>query len=112
MRFHPAIFLIPLAMAAQNDTIHVNTRLVELDVVVRAKDVPVTNLAKDDFAVFDNGKVQRIEVFSISTAERAKSKETMPPLANGVVTNRSGKEGARSATVILFDRLNTADKFQ
>ena len=87
MRFRPAVFLVTLAIvssnttAAQNDVIHINTRLVEVDVVVRAKDGPVTNLGKEDFTIFDNGKVQRVEVFSISTAERSKPKENMPPVA-------------------------------
>src|SRR5436190_21559468 len=118
MQFRPAVFLVTLAIvssnttAAQNDVIHINTRLVEVDVVVRAKDGPVTNLGKDDFAIFDNGKVQRVDVFSISTAERAKSKENLPPLPAGVVSNRGAKGAPGSATVILFDRLNTADKFQ
>ena len=98
--------------AAQNDVLRVNTRLVELDVVVRDKDGAVTNLTKDDFTIFDNGKLQRVEVFSLSTAERSKPKENQPPLPAGVVSNRSGKEAPRSATVILFDRLNTADRFQ
>jgi VWFA-related protein len=118
MRFRSAVSLIALAIvsvnttAAQNDTIRINTRLVEVDVVVRGKDGPVTNLAKDDFAIFDNGKVQRVDVFSISTAERSKSKQNITPLPAGVVSNRSGKEVPRSATVILFDRLNTVDKYQ
>ena len=44
MRLRPALFLLSLAVcslntkAAQNDIIHINTRLVEVDVVVRAKD--------------------------------------------------------------------------
>src|SRR5438876_9008379 len=101
MRLRPALFLITLAIvsgntkAAQNDVIHINTRLVEVDVVVRAKDGPVTNLAKDDFTIFDNGKAQRVDVFSISTAERSKPKENAPPLPAGVVTNRSGNSAPR-----------------
>jgi VWFA-related protein len=99
-------------MASQDDTIRVNTRLVEVGVVVRDKNGPVTGLTKDDFAVFDNGKPQRVEVFSVSTAERSKEKADIPPLPVGVVSNRAGKEVPASATVILFDRLNTEDKYQ
>jgi VWFA-related protein len=119
MRFRPvhffatiALFVITSATAAQNDVLRINTRLVEVDVVVRGKDGPVTNLTKDDFTIFDSGKPQRIDVFSISTAERSKPKENLPPLPAGVVSNRDGREAPRSATVILFDRLNTADKYQ
>jgi len=99
-------------MAAQKDVLRVNTRLVEVDVVVRAKDGPVTNLVKDDFTILDNGTVQRVDVFSVSRAERPRSKENMPPLPAGVVSNRTGDEAPRSATVILFDRLNTLEKYQ
>src|SRR5438552_8265828 len=117
MQFRPAVLLVTLAIvssittAAQNDIIHINTRLVEVDVVVRAKDGPVINLAKEDFTILDNGKVQRVDVFSISTAERSKSKENLPPLPGGVVSNRGANQVSRSATVILFDRLNTADNY-
>ena len=82
MRFRPAFFLATLAIfaadstaAAQNDVIRVNTRLVEVDAVVRAKDGPVTSLVKEDFTILDNGKPQRIDVFSISRAERSRPKE-------------------------------------
>ncbi len=98
--------------AAQNDVIRVNTRLVEVDVVVRAKGEPVTGLTKNDFTILDNGKPQRVDVFSISTAERSKRRKDLPPLPPGVVSNQLGKEVPASATVILFDRLNTADKYQ
>src|SRR5215470_11250227 len=99
-------------MASQDETIRVNTRLVEVGVVVRDKNGPVTGLTKDDFALFDNGKPQRVEVFSVSTAERSKEKPHIPPLPPGVVSNRAAKEVPASATVILFDRLNTEDKYQ
>ena len=119
MRLLPSLFFVTLAIfamtsttGAQNDVLRINTRLVEVDVVVRGKDGPVMNLVKDDFTLFDNGKPQRIDVFSISTAERSKPKENLAPLPAGVVSNRSGKEAPRSATVILFDRLNTADNYQ
>ncbi len=119
MRYRGALFVIGLAVlavvqttAAQDDVIRVNTRLVEVDVVVRGKDGPVTDLSKDDFTVLDNGILQRVELFSISTAERSKPKAAVAPLPAGVFSNRHASEGPASATVILFDRLNTADKFQ
>src|SRR5215475_6726858 len=92
--------------AAQNDVIRVNTQLVEVDVVVRSKDGPVTGLTKDDFTLTDNGKPQRIDVFSISTSERSNQKPDEPLPAPGVVSNRQGRQTPASATVILFDRLN------
>src|SRR5262245_14755440 len=113
MRLRPALFFVTLSIfAAQNDVIRVNTRLVEVDVVVRDKNGPVTGLTKEDFTILDNGKPQRVDVMSVSTAERSKPKDSLPALPAGVISNRDGKEVSRSATVILFDRLNTADKYQ
>lgn len=118
MRIRAALFLLilgilaPRTSRAQDDTIRVNARLVEVGVVVRDKNGPVAGLAKEDFSIFDNGKPQRVEVFSVSTAEPPRTKPAAPPLPAGVVSNRAGKEVPASATVILFDRLNTADKYQ
>jgi VWFA-related protein len=118
MRIRPAFSVLILGIlaasstAAQDDVIRVNTRLVEVGVVVRDKNGPLTGLTKDDFTILDNGKAQRVEVFSVSTAERSRTKPDVPPLPAGVVSNRIGKPVPASATVILFDRLNTADKYQ
>jgi VWFA-related protein len=98
--------------AAQDDTIRINTRLVEVDVVIRDKNGPVTNLVKEDFTILDNGVPQRIDVFSISSVERSRPGANVPALSAGVVSNKQGSDVARSATVILFDRLNTADRYQ
>jgi VWFA-related protein len=107
-----AAALVFLALLPQNDVIRINTRLVEVDVVVRDKNGPVTGLRKDDFTLLDNGKTQRVDVFSASAAERSQPKENAAPLPAGVVSNRRGHEVPSNATVILFDRLNTADKYQ
>src|SRR5262245_24338097 len=94
MRFRPALLVAILTIVAakssarQNDVIRINTRLVEVDVVVRGKNGPVTKLTKDDFTIFDNGKLQRVDVFSVSTEERSKPNENMAPLPAGVVSNR------------------------
>src|SRR5262245_54078612 len=110
MRFAAALLF--LALLPQNDVIRINTRLVEVDVVVRDKNGPVTGLRKDDFTILDNGKPQRVDVFSTSAAERSQLKENAAPLPAGVVSNRRGRDVPSNATVILFDRLNTADKYQ
>jgi VWFA-related protein len=107
-----AILCITGASAAQQDVLRVNTRLVEVDVVVRAKGEPVTDLTKDDFTILDNGKPQRVELFSVSSVERSKPKADDAPLPAGVVTNKRPSALPTNATVILFDRLNTADNYQ
>jgi VWFA-related protein len=112
MKFRLIALLLSIPLiAAQNDVIRVNTRLVQVDVVVRSKDGPIADLTKEDFTVFDNGKPQRVEVFSISSAARTQARNE-PALPAGVITNRSANAMPSSATVILFDRLNTADIYQ
>ncbi len=107
-----ALLLATVALLAQNDVLRVNTRLVEVDVVVHGKDGPVMDLAKDDFTLLDNGVPQRIDVFSVSAGERSRPQPEQAPLKEGVVANRRGRTPPASATVILFDRLNTADIYQ
>lgn len=83
-----------------------STQLVQVDVVVKSKDVPVTGLTKDDFAVFDNGKPQQIAVFSV---REMGAPPQIQPLLPGVFSNRPIYRGPEpvSATVILFDSINT-----
>src|SRR5436190_1641653 len=109
-----AVFAAGLLAASQDNTIRVNTRLVQVDVVVRDKNGPVANLTKDDFTVLDNGKPQRIDVYSISTAQRSVPPSSAPPLPVGTVSNRrdAQNENPTSATVIMFDMLNTPQQYQ
>jgi hypothetical protein len=105
------------------------TRLVEVEVVVRAHRVrppglgqffkwvfddgppwgppgePLGELTKDDFALLDNGKPQSIAVFSEGPRGEAKPM----PLPPGAVSNRTGDNGQtlNGATVVLVDFLNT-----
>src|SRR6266404_3920615 len=99
--------LLLALVVAQKDVIQVDTRLVEVNVVVRDKSGPVGNLTKDDFTILDNKKQQRIEVFSILDTRKAAG-QSPKPLPAGVVANRVDSNGAvpATATVILFDLLN------
>src|SRR3982750_3954357 len=103
-----------LLILAQDNTIRVNTRLVQVDVVVRDKNGLVTDLTKNDFTVLDNGKPQRIDVFSMFTARTANAQPAVPSLLSGTISNRHDAESERpaSATVILFDMLNTELQYQ
>jgi VWFA-related protein len=112
-------WILPLSLAAvcsaavcfaedAPSVFRVNTQLVEVDVVVDGKRGPAANLTKNDFTVLDNGKPQRISLFSVqSSAVRSGAKAS--PLAPGVVSNRLTRTGEESAspTVILWDALNT-----
>ena len=96
-------------MAAQEpSSFRVNTRLVEVDVVVRSKDRAVTGLTKDDFRILDNGKLQNVATFGVrSNVSSGNASPTTLPA--GVISNRVGHSGEEpvAATVILLDRLNT-----
>src|SRR5262245_10273721 len=94
------------AFAQEPPTIRVDTRLVEVDVVVRNDKGAVPGLTQDDFTVFDNGQRQQIAAFSIKTGRVS---STSRPLPKGAVSNRldpSGEEPSE-ATVLLWDFLNT-----
>jgi VWFA-related protein len=77
-----------------------------VDVVVRNKTSAIKGLTKEDFILTDKGKEQTIEVF---TATESKTDGASAPPDRSVGTNRLNWRGApvRSASVILFDRLNT-----
>lgn len=108
-----AAILCSCGLAAQDTpTFRTSTRLVQVDVVVKAKDAPVGGLTKDDFQVFDNGKPQPIAVFSVREANVARPEPT--PLPKGVVSNRPQYNGPEpvAATVVLMDQQNTHPEYQ
>jgi VWFA-related protein len=103
-----AIIFSALGSRAQDSpTFQVGTKLVQVDVIVRDAKGPVRDLKKEDFTLFDKGKPQKIEVFSIRTTPA----QPPPPSrqAPGVVSNRPAGRATDpvAGTVILFDRLNT-----
>ena len=84
------------------------TRLVQLNVVVRKKNGdPVTSLKPEDFSVLDDGRPQKIAVFSSETI--APASKTASPVSANVFSNRLDRGGKApgSVTIILFDTLNT-----
>lgn len=102
-------FLLVSALVCGQPTYRTGTRLVQLDVVVRTDKGVVRGLTKDDFTVQDKGKTQNIEVFSVT--DKNSPSANLPPLPPNVASNRMNNRGetSHSATVILFDRLNTPD---
>jgi VWFA-related protein len=96
-----------LAQAPQSNqpTIRVTTRLVEVNVIARAKNASVRDLTKDDFTITDKGKPQKIAFFSVNSVSRQpKPSAQLPP---NVFTNRVGQEVGGTATIVLLDLLNT-----
>ena len=56
--------LAPLALAAQQTTLHVDVKLVNIFVNVTDKDGAIVgNLTRDDFAIFEDGRPQQIAIF-------------------------------------------------
>jgi hypothetical protein len=63
------LFLIPLlAIAQQEPVFRSGTRLVQVNVVVREKNAPVTGLTKDDFTLLEDARPRSIATFSVISA--------------------------------------------
>ena len=96
-------------MAAQETpVVRVNTRLVEVDVVVHSKGEAVADLNRDDFTVLDNGKPQKVAAFNILSSRSSRPDPLTLPV--GTVSNRlfMRDQEPAGATIVLFDTLNTA----
>src|SRR5450432_2593400 len=81
-------------------TFHLNVNLVQVHVIVRdSKDKPIENLRKEDFLLYDQGKLQTISTFAVETREtrRAKSEAaTKTQLEDG--------ETGKGTSIVLPDR--------
>jgi VWFA-related protein len=94
-------------------TFHSGTRLVEVEVVARDRNGPVTGLTRDDFTLLDAGKRQPIAVFHAQTSSvpsAATGDADGHRLPAGAFSNRAEHNGhsINGATVLLLDQLNTA----
>ena len=95
-----------LATAQVQPTLRVDVRLVRVDVLVRNDRGPVKGLTKDDFTLQDKGKTQNLDVFAVTdTSSASIAKPALPANVAANRMNNSGEE-SRTATVVLFDRLN------
>lgn len=113
-----AALLLPRAGSPripQTPPIRVATHLVQVGVIVRDKNGPVSNLTKDDFVVLDKGKPQKIGIFSAETAgpgsqpQQPEAQATLHPLPRNTFSNLPQDKSARprSVTIVLLDSLNT-----
>jgi VWFA-related protein len=107
------IFLIATSGAlllAQSPSFRVATRLIQVNVIVTDhRGDPVTGLTKNDFEILDQGRPQKIGVFAEQTkqARPAASETAGAPLVFSNHPDENIGASYGSATVILFDRLNT-----
>jgi VWFA-related protein len=97
-----------LALAAQSHIIRVDTRLVEVNVIVRDQNNhPVEGLTKSDFSLYDRSVQQKIALFSVSSShQQEKPRAPLPP---GIYTNRPPQhaEAPTTVAVVLLDAVNT-----
>src|SRR5438105_13885035 len=105
-RLAPAALIAVLA-AQQPPVIRVTTRVVEVNVIVRDSRGPVAGLTRDDFALFDKGKPQKITGFTVTSL--ATTRKPAEPMPANLYTNRPEARGETpaNATVVLLDGLNT-----
>jgi len=102
--------LAAVSVAQETPFLRVNTRLVEVDVVVHSKGAAVADLNQDDFTVFDNGKPQKIATFSVISSKTTAGK--LIPLPPGAVSNRLNTAEPVGTTIVLYDMLNTVPEDQ
>lgn len=100
-----------LAVSAQNapqpPRIHVSTRLVQVDVIVRDKNGPVADLTKDDFVVLDRGKPQEISLFSAESGKPENHFDRPLPPNTFSDLPQYRDSAPRSLTIVLLDNVNT-----
>jgi len=86
------------------------TRLVVVDVVATDKDGAVTDLKSDDFAVFEDGKEQKIRVFNFQQPHALPAGSvavSLPKLPENVYSNAARYNASSALNVVLLDALNT-----
>jgi len=112
------------AWQAAVPTIHAETRVVQIEVVVKdSHGYPVGNLSKKDFIVTDQGKPRAIDIFSVDTGQNGRGQFPAPAMApsvspqsqrppSNVFSNRNAGPPPRTtvhSTVILLDHVNIAE---
>jgi VWFA-related protein len=99
-----------LAQEPETTVLRVTTRLIQVSVVAHDhSDNLVRDLTRDDFTLTDNGRPQRISVFSMQVAEPVPSASDQAQAPNPlVISNRTLRPSEKpiAVTVILFDALN------
>jgi len=93
--------------------IRVTTRLVEVHVVVHdRKGKPVPGLTPEDFVLLDEGKPQRITSFSVESSQPSPAPPASSPPDVFSNSLQRGSDRPVTATVVLFDKLNTRSENQ
>jgi len=94
--------------AQPTTTLHANTDLVVVDVVVSdEKKGPVHHLNASDFTVLEDGKPQTLKVFEEHEVGPPTPLPPTPRLGPGMFTNFSVAPANGVLNILLFDKLNT-----
>jgi VWFA-related protein len=116
---HPAIKVARGQQPAPSvppPAVRVSTRLVLVDVVAKdSSGQHVTGLASEDFTVLEDGKPQKVAIFSFERPpDAAKTPvDSLPPLPSNVTTNRPAYiTTPGTPTILLIDALNTLARDQ
>jgi VWFA-related protein len=105
-----ALFCVAQEPSAPTVTLHANTRLVVLDVVVTDKQgVPVRNLSKSDFTILEDGQEQSVATFE------PPSQHAPPPVGENARTPNERNKGelpdvtitSSALTILVLDELDT-----
>ena len=113
LRFLAVFTAIASATQSPSDSktvLRTSTRLVQVNVIVHDKNVPVANLTKDDFILMDRGRPRNIDVFSVeSSARSASSAGSAGPLPPNTFSNRQTGGGSvpPNVVIVLLDGRNT-----
>jgi VWFA-related protein len=97
-----------LPVQVDRETIQVSTHLVQVNVLVRDKNGPVTGLTKDDFVLQDRGKTQAIAFFAVEMGRS--TRPSVSPMPLNVFTNRPERKvvSGGPVTIVLLDEVNTS----
>jgi VWFA-related protein len=104
-----ALLSVRVSLQAQSssETLRVETQLVQVPVIVTDKQGRlVEGLTKEDFAVKEDGKLQRIAVFE--PVKHQSVPQIKLPVPEGVFTNRVVQQGPARLTIIAIDAVSTA----
>lgn len=109
----PAFALAQTATTGTDNTLHITSRIVYVDVVVHdASGHLVRGLSQKDFKVSEDGKQQQLDYFVAHSYELAASHPTPPPPPRNEFSNVPQSGPAGSVNMILFDLVNTAPQDQ
>jgi VWFA-related protein len=92
-------------------TLRSNTRLVQLDVIAEdKKGRPVDNLQRGNFAIYDQGRLQQIQIFTRDSIDAgAVSPQAHSATGSGgtFANMAEARSGPGALTIVLIDSLNT-----